>query len=551
MTRPDRIRFAWAALCWAAGLAGATAQTPPPAPVPIQKPGVGFFLDRAAGFERDRRWQQAADLYERCFKLHGDRDGVRAKWKLAERRHNLARRLYDPSNVADLLTLDEEKMIGLLTEVYRKIQTYYVEPIDFDALARAGYRQLDFALGEPCFIESETKAETRAKLPELRKALSGRPLRAARSLADLLEDARAAAQLCEPCLNHRAAAMVEFLSASCEALDPYSAHLSPNRLRDLYATIDGNFVGLGVEVRPDRDGLRVASVLGGSPAESGGVRDGDTIVAIDGKPLANLSTEEAANLLQGPAGSAVSMTLKDAKGADRRLTLIRSEVVVHSVTGECVVDARKRIGYVKLASFQKTTAAELREAIDRLVDREGVESIVLDLRGNPGGLLDVSVQVANRFIPDGVVVRTRGRAWGQSWDHEAKSLAPWTMKLAVLVDGDSASAAEILAGAIKDHRRGVLIGTRTYGKGSVQSIFPLQSAGTGLRLTTAKFYSPLDKPYDGIGVEPDVLAPRPLVGPLGEETPPPRRPNPSEDEQLAIAIRSLGDLGPAVVGKTP
>jgi carboxyl-terminal processing protease len=549
MTRPDRHRFAGAALCWAAMLVGAQAQAPPP--TALQKPGVGFFLDRAAGFEKDRRWQQAADLYERCFKLHGDRDGVRAKWKLAERRHNLARRLYDPSNVTDLFALSDEKLIGLLTEVYRKIQTYYVEPIDFDALARAGYRQLDFALGEPCFIENEIKPAMRAKLPELRKSLAGRPLRSAGSINDLLEDASIAAQLCEPYLNHRAAAMVEFLSASCEALDPYSAHLSPNRLRDLYATIDGNFVGLGVEVRPDRDGLRVAGVLGGSPAEIGGVRDDDVIISIDGKPLANLSTEEAANLLQGPAGSAVKMTLKNPAGAVRGMSLVRAEVVVHSVTGECVIDVRRRVGYVKLASFQKTTAAELREAIDRLVDREGVESVVLDLRGNPGGLLDVAVQVANRFIPDGVVVRTRGRAWGQSWDHEAKALSAWTMKLAVLVDGDSASAAEILAGAIKDHRRGVLIGSRTYGKGSVQSIFPLQSAGTGLRLTTAKFYSPLDKPYDGIGVEPDVLAPRPLAGPLGEEAPPPRRPNPSEDEQLAIAIRSLGDLGPTVVGKSP
>jgi carboxyl-terminal processing protease len=169
-----------------------------------------------------------------------------------------------------------------------------------------------------------------------------------------------------------------------------------------------------------------------------------------------------------------------------------------------MVSNAQGVGYLQLTGFQKTSAEELDRAIAAL-KRQGMRTLIIDLRGNPGGLLNVAVEIAERFIDRGVIVSTRGRAPGQSQVYSASARAVWTMPLYVLIDHDSASASEILAGALKDHGRAVVVGERSYGKGSVQSIFALRSAPAGLKLTTAKFYSPKSRPYSEQGVEPDLV----------------------------------------------
>jgi carboxyl-terminal processing protease len=212
--------------------------------------------------------------------------------------------------------------------------------------------------------------------------------------------------------------------------------------------------------------------------------------------------------------------------------------VVHSVTETKMLGEPAVVGYVRLGSFQKLTVGELEAAVHQLL-QSGMQSLIIDLRGNPGGLLDVALQVANHFINNGVLVSTRGRAWGQSFEHSARrGAAVWGFPLAVLIDGDSASASEIFAGAIKDHGRGLVVGTTSYGKGSVQSIFPLRSANTGLRLTTAYFYSPTGKVYQNTGVEPDLYVSRSLDA-LGQEVPVGRHPTPEDDPQLRAAYDAL------------
>jgi carboxyl-terminal processing protease len=176
---------------------------------------------------------------------------------------------------------------------------------------------------------------------------------------------------------------------------------------------------------------------------------------------------------------------------------------VESITRAKIVDPTEGIGYIQLAGFQKSSTEELDQAVSGL-QALGMRTLVLDLRGNPGGLLNVAVEIAERFIDDGVIVSTRGRAPGQSQVLRASGKARWRMPLYLLVDHDSASASEILAGALQDHHRATVVGERTYGKGSVQSIFSLRSAPAGLKLTTAKFYSPNDRPYSEQGVSPDL-----------------------------------------------
>jgi carboxyl-terminal processing protease len=221
--------------------------------------------------------------------------------------------------------------------------------------------------------------------------------------------------------------------------------------------------------------------------------------------------------------------------------LVRRHVDVESVSKLGMVDLADGIGYLQLSGFQKTSADEIDQAIDSLV-RQGMRVLVIDLRGNPGGLLNIAVEIAERFIDSGLIVTTRGRAQGQTQALSAKGRARWRMPLYVLVDHDSASASEILAGALQDHQRATILGTRTYGKGSVQSIFSLRSAPAGLKLTTAKFYSPRNRPYSEQGVQPDIpITLRSAAKPTDDGSIPREEPtfgDPQRDPVLATAIRT-------------
>jgi carboxyl-terminal processing protease len=302
------------------------------------------------------------------------------------------------------------------------------------------------------------------------------------------------------------AVVLEYLCGATNALDLYSTYLTPDQLNEVYAQIEGNFVGLGVELKAQDGTLVILRVISGSPAEEAGVRGNDRIVVIDGQSTKNLSTDQAANLLQGAEGSTVTLTVAAPGESPRQLTVCRRRVEVPSVDQVSIVDPERGIGYMKLTCFQKTTAHDLDVALWKL-HREGMRSLLVDVRGNPGGLLVSAVEVADRFIERGVIVSTHGRSPQEDFTYSAHEQPKWRMPLVVLIDQDSASAAEIFAGAIRDHHRGTLVGVRSFGKGSVQGIFPLEQSNAGVRLTTAKFYSPHGRPYSRVGVEPDINVP--------------------------------------------
>jgi carboxyl-terminal processing protease len=207
-------------------------------------------------------------------------------------------------------------------------------------------------------------------------------------------------------------------------------------------------------------------------------------------------------MLQGPEGSVAQLTVVTSDEAPRHLSIRREHVDVSSVDDVKIIDRDFGIGYFKLTCFQKTTSQDVDRAL-RELRADGMRSLVIDLRGNPGGLLTAAVEVAEKFVDSGTIVSTRGRSPGEDYNYQAHGTGQWRMPLVVLIDGDSASAAEILAGALRDYHRAQIVGTRSYGKGSVQGIFPLSLGGAGVRLTTAKFYSPLGKPFTHVGVDPD------------------------------------------------
>ena len=303
------------------------------------------------------------------------------------------------------------------------------------------------------------------------------------------------------------ATILEFTAAAASALDHYSAFLTADQLRDIYSQIEGNFVGLGVELKADNGALLIVHVIPNSPAQAAGIRDGDRIVAVGGQSTSKMSTDEAATLLTGPEGSVCRVSVISADQSPRELSVRRAHVDVPSLEDTKIVDAEHGVAYIRIPAFQKTTARDLEAALWDLHSK-GMRSLVLDLRGNPGGLLTASVEVADKFIADGGIVTTRGRSEQENFNYRAHRAGTWRVPLVVLIDGDSASASEIFAAAIKDSHRGVVIGSRSYGKGSVQGIFPLGYAGTGARITTAKFFSPMGHPIANVGVTPDIDARR-------------------------------------------
>jgi carboxyl-terminal processing protease len=280
------------------------------------------------------------------------------------------------------------------------------------------------------------------------------------------------------------------LKGMMRTLDPYSQYLDNKAFANLKTTTQGTFGGIGVVVSVRENYPTVISPIEGSPAFLAGMRSGDQIVKIDGKSSAGLSIDDAATRLRGPEGTQVTLTLRrEGETEERDVTLERKVIVTHSVPYSFV--AASGVGYLRLASFSENSGAEVRAALDRL-RKEGAKSAVLDLRQDPGGLLEQAVDVAGQFLPKGTqVVQTRGRMRGQDqrfYTTEAGAERNWP--LVVLVDPGSASASEIVAGALQDLDRALLIGRTTFGKGLVQTVFPLRGTEAALKLTTSRYYTP-------------------------------------------------------------
>ena len=257
-----------------------------------------------------------------------------------------------------------------------------------------------------------------------------------------------------------------------------------------------------MELKADGDALLIVKVISGGPADRAGIRADDRIVAVDRHPTSSMSTDKAADLLKGVEASEVLVSVVSPDQRRRDLQIRRERVDVPCIEDVELLDPQYGIGYFRLTSFQKTTSRDVDVALWKL-HRKGMRSLIIDLRGNPGGLLTASVEVADKFLPEGTIVSTRGRNLREDFDYQAHRVGTWRIPLVVLIDGDTASASEILAGAIRDHGRGTILGERSYGKGSVQGIFPLSVSHAGVRLTTAKFYSPHGHPISDRGVIPN------------------------------------------------
>ncbi len=498
------------------------------------------LLSQGYRYEQSGDWARAVLLYENAAKNHPNSQLLRERLRHCTVRYGLARRYHDGSFRSKMLTLPKGQALKLYAEVTRKLEESYVEPPEPAKLFQAGIESLIVAFEDEQFLKTNLRIESSERMGEFRDWLrQWRPV-SVRDRAEAERHLQSISATAESLLGMRPASVIlEFVYAACDSLDDYSTCLTPDRLNDLYAVIDGNFVGIGVELRSDDQGLLVVNTLAGSPAADASIRSGDHIVAIEGVSTRGLPTDEAANRLQGAEGTQIHITVQSPDESEpRRVTLRRRSVEVQSISLAHMISPSDAIGYVQLSGFQKTTLSELERAVLSL-ERQGMRSLILDLRGNPGGLLTTAIDIGDKFLTDGTIVTTRGRAEGQSHTYRAQRPNTWMFPLVVLIDGDSASASEILAGAIQDNRRGTIVGVKSFGKGSVQSIFPLETIDAGIRLTTAKFYSPRGRAYSHQGVSPDIEARRDTRYRPGTSL---SQLDPAADPQLASAINASRQL---------
>lgn len=290
------------------------------------------------------------------------------------------------------------------------------------------------------------------------------------------------------------------------SLDPHSSFLPPDDFQDMRTQTRGEFGGLGIEVTQEDGFVKVVTPMDDTPAAAAGLMSGDFITHLDGESLLGLTLNESVEKLRGPVGSEIIITIvRDGEDEPFDVTLVRDTIEMRIVRGRL----EGNVPVLRIASFTEKTYPNLKDSIDDLVEElggiENVEGFVLDLRNNPGGLLTQAVKVSDAFLEKGEIVSTRGRDNADSDRYNATvgDLAQGK-PVVVLINGGSASASEIVAGALQDHRRGIIVGTKSFGKGSVQTIMPLQGSGA-IRLTTARYYTPSGRSIQALGVAPDIL----------------------------------------------
>ncbi len=554
-------RIWWRGLALATLALGATAWIVAPAPAnpsgPVAVPGPQAHEARdpalATAQEKARlgRWAEACKIYDELLRHDRSRADLRQQFHYCFRRYQQVQRHRD-ATYRDVLGLSYSQALRLYEMMLAGIQSHYVDRSRpaADRLFRQGLDEFRHALEDRPFLASYWTAGDRdvqkfnAYLGKVLRELDARPVR---TPADVLERVRDVAMTAQrpPRAGglglNATATVLEFACGACTALDEYSFYLTPRQLSNLSASIKGSsFVGVGIELYLKDMRLLISRVLPGSPADAAGLKPEDQLLRIGTRPTAELAPEAAMDLLKGDVGSTVELTILTAGMPPQTVALKRQKLTPRSVESGWVQNVsmsmateRTDIGYVRILHFQKTTPQELDAAL--LMLREGgMRALILDLRGNPGGSFEAAVDSARRFLSSGVIVTTRKQD-ARVTRHLVRNgamIAPVIVPMAVLVDGDTASAAEILAGALRDNDRAKLVGQTTFGKGCSQKLLQLTvvkgSAPVGaIRITVATFLSPSGEAFSGRGIVPHVLAERHLD------------PNGLDDNQLFEAKRLL------------
>jgi len=477
----------------------ATAETPA-ALQPEEVLRVGKAL------EQQRRWQEAIQHYEKSLKLLPLNKQITERMQISRVHLDVTRRYADRSFIESVERSTPAQSLEVYQDVVSKLETYYVDSIDYYKLALYGTAFLEVALTERDFIQKHLPKTQAASIENFRRNVHrlvfGKKVGNANDLKNLALLVASEAQ--EQIGLIPTATLFEFISGSVGLLDPYSSILTPGEYREIMSQIEGNLIGLGVELWAEGNELRIVDVFKGSPAAQAGLLPGHYILEVDGQTIVSIGAKRAADMLRGPENSSVKLVISSGGDQSVAIDVVRRRVEIPSVSSAEMRNGQ--IGYIRITNFQKTTVNEVSRALFDL-SSQGMKSLVIDLRRNPGGLLESAVELADYFIVRGGIVSTRGRNTSENRNYTAHAAGTWDMPLVVLIDAESASASEIFAGAIRDHDRGYIVGQISYGKGSVQGVFPSERGIGGLRLTVSRFYSPSGTAISQRGITPHVMVP--------------------------------------------
>src|SRR5580704_10313527 len=410
----------------------------------------------------------------------------------------------NPAVVHLLRSLSTEQGFQLFTEVSILIDSRHLKPSTYDARVKQAAKNLIEGLDNRAFLRANglegDPSRTAAFRTDVEQLANSHPISGRDEAYQALRWTMRAAE--EHAGLRPSAVVLEFVFGSTDSLDKYSGFVPTMDRASPSVELEDHIVGVGIEIKPDERGLLVVNALAGGPAAEAGMKKGDLIESVNGKAVTGETLEAAVSLITGPPGSRVTLGVRrEERAAD--IPLVRRRVEVHSVSEIKMLE--QNVGYIKLDKFAQNSSEEFDRALWGLY-RDGMKSLVIDVRGNPGGLLTTAIQVSNKFVPSGTLVSTRGRDLADNTVEYASRQRAWKLPLVVLVDGNSASASEIFAAAVQENGRGLIVGERTYGKGTVQTHFPLQTVSANLRLTTARFFSPTGRTMAGAGVEPDIQA---------------------------------------------
>lgn len=416
-----------------------------------------------------------------------------------DRQLEITSRYQDSRMLGFLQTTNMNQLASLYSEASRMVDSRHVNPPSYEERSRAAINGVIEALNNQAFLQAagyRSGGSTGSLQSELMQ-LANSPARNATDGVGLMQYT---AELANRRLGlRREAVALEFINESLDSLDKYSAFVPAKTGARPGAALEEQVVGVGVELKKHEAGALINDIVPNSPASEGGLQRGDIIVGINNQNTYGMTLDQVANLIGGPSGSTVTLRI-NRNGGEGSVSLRRRSVYVSSVNGAQMLSGD--VGYIKLKQFSESSKEDLEKAMYALY-KQGMKSLVLDVRGNPGGLLDEAIDISDLFLASGRIVATRGRNATDNTDEQATFARTWSTPVVVLVDGDSASASEIFAAAVQENGRGVIVGRKSYGKGTVQTHFPLQSVSGELKLTTAKFYSPTGREMAGAGVTPD------------------------------------------------
>lgn len=474
------------------------------------------LLKEAEEAEKQRDWERAREIYE---VLLGKAD---PSLKIRDRYHKVlrncwrARRHNDPSYRKEVLSVEYGQALRIHTIITNELLDGSLDKkkLDPTKLFSKGLEELDAALGDPLFLEQHVPADKRGFVPEFRAALKKTwGSKTEMSRKEAAKQIGEIAMAAEIHLNLSATVVaMEMACGACYAIDEYTVYLTPNQLRELAQNLSRSEavgVGLVLTIRDNR--IVIHRVVPDSSADrSEDIRENDQVISVNKKPVVDLPLHAVRAMLEGPSGSMVEIeVLAAGETAGRSVMLLRARPQNAELLYGPLPPPNAAIGLVKINQFTDNTPQDLDEAIARL-SSGGMKAIILDLRGNGGGIFESAIDAAGRFLATGIITSTLNQDTKQSKVYQAKNPKALTLPLVVLVDGDTASAAEVLAGALKDNNRAILVGQTTFGKGCTQRVLRLPNAlggvpTGGMKLTVERFFSPKGVAYSGRGIVPHFL----------------------------------------------